>query len=152
MVFLNFISYLESASVFPLAANLQAANHSAYCCSCFLVSNTIFLKVIFIIFIITILKILLFFLSFSKFSPSASFPLKNTQSKALTELNLRYISVMPSALGTSSFSSYLQAVRLMAGVTWVVRGEDHDHDHGCWCHPGRVMIMVEVMMINEDTG
>ena len=35
MVFLNFISYLESASVFPLAANLQAANHSAYCCSCF---------------------------------------------------------------------------------------------------------------------
>ena len=26
---------------------------------------------------------------------------------------------MPSALGTSSFSSYLQAVRLIAGVTWI---------------------------------
>ena len=40
-------------------------------------------------------------------------------SALLTELNLRYISVMPSALGTSSFSSYLHAVRLIAGVTWI---------------------------------
>ena len=29
----SIVFYLESASVFPLAASLQAANHSAYCCS-----------------------------------------------------------------------------------------------------------------------
>jgi hypothetical protein len=45
-----------------------------------------------------------------------SLPIK-LKLKTLTELNLRCMSVMPSAEGTSSFSSYFPADKFTAGVT-----------------------------------
>ena len=57
-----------------------------------------------------------FLLNLLKVKPTLSFE-KHSYHEILTEVNLRYISDIPSADGTSSLTSYLEAARFTSGVT-----------------------------------